>query len=44
MEILNIKPSKQVGKIMDELVEMQLTGDIKNKTDAVEYIKKRGLI
>ena len=44
MEILNIKPSKQVGKIMDELVEMQLTGEIKDKTEAVEYVKKRGLI
>ncbi len=39
MELLNIKPSPQLGKILNELHEAQLNGDITNKPQAVEFVK-----
>ena len=39
MEILNIKPSPQLGKILNELHEAQLNGDITTKHQAIEFIK-----
>ncbi|MBQ8635779.1 CCA tRNA nucleotidyltransferase [bacterium] len=41
MEILNIKPSKIIGELIDELVEMQLSGEINSKEQAVRYIKNK---
>ncbi len=40
MEILNIKPSKLVGKITNELLEMQLSKEISTKEQAINYIQK----
>lgn len=41
MEILNIKPSKLVGKIIEELKELQLSGDIKTPDEAVNYVLEK---
>lgn len=40
MEILNLRPSKELGKVIKSLKEAQLSGDISTKDDALEYIKK----
>ncbi|MBQ9150568.1 CCA tRNA nucleotidyltransferase [bacterium] len=40
MEILNLKPSKKVGQILEELKELQLSGEIKTKEEALEFLKK----
>jgi poly(A) polymerase len=40
MRILKIKPGKKVGRILDELREKQLAGEIKNKKQALDCIKK----
>jgi len=39
MKLLNITPSPQLGKILNELHEAQLNGDITTKEQAVEYVK-----
>ncbi|MBR1616956.1 HD domain-containing protein [bacterium] len=39
MELLNIPPSKKVGEILDNLLEVQLMGQIASKDEACEYIK-----
>ncbi|MBP3924855.1 CCA tRNA nucleotidyltransferase [bacterium] len=39
MKILNIKPSPELGKIMNMLHEEQLNGEILTREDAVLYIK-----
>ena len=39
MEILNLKPSRKLGEIMNALHEAQISGDITTKEHAVEYIK-----
>ena len=41
MEILNIKPSKMVGELLEELKELQLTGEIQTKEQAVLYVKNK---
>lgn len=38
MRILNIKPSKQLGEIMNALHEAQLSGDVITKEQALEFI------
>ena len=40
MEILNIKPSRQLGIIMESLYEAQLDGKVTTKEDAVAHIKE----
>ena len=40
MQILNIKPSKLLGKIIDELHEEQLNGNITTEEDAVKFLEK----
>ena len=40
MELLNIDPSPKLGKILNELHESQLNGDITTKEQAVEFVKK----
>jgi tRNA nucleotidyltransferase/poly(A) polymerase len=40
MKTLKIKPGKKVGKILAELREKQLDGEIKNKKQALDCIKK----
>lgn len=39
MSILNINPSPVLGKILNELNEAQISGDILTKDDAVRFIK-----
>ena len=39
MSILSIKPSPQLGKIMEALQEAQISGDILTKDEAVAFIK-----
>ena len=40
MKILNIKPSKKLGEIMEALHEAQISGDVITKDHAVEFVKK----
>ena len=40
MEILNIKQSETLGKIIKELKEAQISGDVLTKEDATEFVKK----
>ncbi|MDD3419107.1 MAG: HD domain-containing protein, partial [Candidatus Gastranaerophilales bacterium] len=39
MELLEIKEGKDLGKIIKELKEAQLSGDINTKTEALEFVK-----
>ena len=38
MKLLNIKPSKEVGKIKDMLIKEQIAGRIKTKDEAVNFV------
>ena len=38
MKLLNIKPSKKLGEIMNALHEAQLSGDVQTKEQAVDYV------
>jgi len=40
MEILNIKPSSKLGEVVSALHEAQLSGDVTDKDEAVEFIKE----
>lgn len=40
MKILNLKPSKKLGEIMDALHEAQISGDVLTRDHAVEFVKK----
>lgn len=44
MQILNIKPSKKLGEILNALHEAQLSGDITTKEQAVEFIKSMPMV
>lgn len=39
MEILNLKPSKELGNIIAELKEAQISGDINTKEEALDFVK-----
>ena len=39
MKILNIKPSRKIGIIIQMIQEAQLSGEITTKEDAINYIK-----
>jgi len=39
MEILNIKQSETLGKIIKELKEAQIAGDVSTKEEAIEFVK-----
>jgi tRNA nucleotidyltransferase/poly(A) polymerase len=39
MKILNIKPSKHLGEVLDALMEAQISGDILTKEDAINFVK-----
>ena len=39
MQLLNIKPSRELGEIMDALHEAQLSGDVLTKNHAIEFVK-----
>ena len=38
MQILSIKPSQRLGKIIEELKEAQINGDVQTKEDAISFI------
>ena len=38
MELLNLKPSKELGDIIKKLKEAQLSGDVTTKEEAVEFV------
>ena len=40
MQIMNIKQSPLLGKILNELKEAQINGDVVTKEDAIEFVKK----
>ena len=39
MKILNLKPSKKIGEILENLKELQIAKEITSKQQAIEYIK-----
>ncbi len=39
MEILNLKPCKKIGEIMEKLVLAQISGEIRTKDEAREFVK-----
>ena len=39
MKIFNIKPSPQLGKILNELHEAQICGEVITKNDAINFVK-----
>lgn len=39
MNLLNLKPSKEVGEIKEKLILAQLEGNIKTKEEAIKFIK-----
>lgn len=41
MKILNIKPSKELGKILSDLNEAQLEGKVNTKEEAIEFVKNQ---
>lgn len=43
MEILNIKPSKTVGIILEQLKEAQIAGEVSSKEEAVDFIKNKAV-
>lgn len=43
MEILNLKPSKKIGELIEELLELQLTGEVSTKNEAILYIKNKAV-
>ena len=40
MQIMNIKQSPLLGKILNELKEAQINGDVVTKEEAIEFVKK----
>ncbi len=40
MEILNIKPSKELGEIIKKLHEAQLSGEIQTQEEAVKFVER----
>lgn len=40
MELLKIKPSKKVGEVLEQIKEIQLTGEIKTKEEAISFVVK----
>ena len=40
MDILDIKPAKELGEVIKSLQEEQLNGEITTKEQAVEFVKK----
>lgn len=43
MELLNIKPSPQLGEILNVLHEAQINGDVTTKEEAINFIKQLGI-
>lgn len=41
MEILNIKPSKTIAQILDEIKLLTISGEIQTKQDAIDFVIKK---
>lgn len=41
MKMLNLKPSKELGKIIKTLQEAQLAGDVTTKEEAIDFVKMK---
>jgi tRNA nucleotidyltransferase/poly(A) polymerase len=39
MELLNLKPGKQVGEVLDKLHEAQINKEVQYKDEAIAFIK-----
>ena len=39
MKLLNLKPSKELGKILNDLHEEQICGNINTKEEALDFVK-----
>ena len=39
MEIKNIQQGAELGKIINELKEAQISGDVLSKEDAIDFVK-----
>ncbi|MFA7659552.1 MAG: HD domain-containing protein [Candidatus Gastranaerophilaceae bacterium] len=39
MDLLNMKPSKELGNVIKSLKEAQLSGDVTTKKDAIKFVK-----
>jgi tRNA nucleotidyltransferase/poly(A) polymerase len=39
MQILNIKPSKRLGEVVNALTEAQISGEVLTKEDAIKFVK-----
>jgi putative nucleotidyltransferase with HDIG domain len=40
MKILDLKPGKELGQILEQIREKQVEGDLKTKEDAIAYLRK----
>ena len=40
MKILNIKPSKAVGIILEQLKEAQISGEVTTREEAIDFVKQ----
>lgn len=43
MEILNIKPSKELGNIIKQMQEAQVSGEISTREEAIEFVKTKAV-
>lgn len=43
MEILNIKPSKELGNIIKQMQEAQISGEISTKQEAINFVKTKSV-
>jgi poly(A) polymerase len=43
MEILLLPPSRKIGELLEEILELQSLGQIQNKEDAITYLKNKKL-
>lgn len=41
MKILKLKPGAEVGKVLGEIRDQQISGKLKNKKDALEYLRDK---
>ena len=43
MKILNLKPGPKIGKIKNELRDLQLAGKLKSEDEAIKYLENNNL-
>lgn len=40
-EMFDLKPGKQIGRLLDQLVEAQASGEVLTKAEAIEFLRER---